>query len=401
MEDARRNQRVVAVVMVSVWVMDRLDLITDDSIEQRWPLALQRLPQLLRSADFLCPVGDRQVCMVLPGLASTAQAVLAAHKISRAVHSALMRGGEAATFRILAGIASFPEHAASAEALLRTADAAVHRAEMTEEGIYIAAAAGEDEPIDQLPGLREQLLEVLHSNDFRLVYQPQLSLADGRCHAAEALLRSNLPDGSPLPPTAIVAAAQREGKLGTLTSSVLNVALRQASAWRKAGVTTGVSVNLPPDSLRDPELAVSVARSLELWSVAPRLLTLEIVESSMVHDFAEAAAVLRQLKDLGVKLAVDDFGTGYSCLAYLRQLPLDELKIDRAFVCNIGESAGGRQLVQAMIDLAHSFGLQAVAEGVEDDATLQTLRDMGCDLVQGYVYSQPLEAEAFLRLMQS
>ena len=342
MEDAGRDQRRVAVLMVSVWAMDRLDLVTDESIEQRWPLALQRLPQLIRTADFFCSVGERQVCLVLPGLASNAQAVLAAHKISRAMHGALMRSGEASTFRILVGIASSPDHGASPDGLLRTADAAVRRAEVTEEGICIAPVASETEPIDQFPGLREQLLEVVHSNDFRLVYQPQLSLVDRRCHGAEALLRARLPDGTPLPPAAIVAAAQREGKLGTLTSSVLNAALRQASAWRKAGVTTGVSVNLPPDSLRDPELAANVARSLDLWSVTPRTLTLEIVESSMVHDFAEAAAVLHQLKDLGVKLAVDDFGTGYSCLAYLRQLPLDELKIDRAFVCNIGLVSGPR-----------------------------------------------------------
>jgi EAL domain-containing protein (putative c-di-GMP-specific phosphodiesterase class I) len=390
----------VAVLMVSAIAMDRLHLLTQEGSEQRWSAALECLPQLIRKADFFCRVGERQLCLVLPGLGSAAQALLAAHKFSRAVSGALARSGEADLFRVLVGIACFPEHADSAERLLRTADAAIGRAEASEDGICPLSGPGTVDVVDELPVLRQQVLEVLRSNDFRLAYQPQLNLATGRCEGVEALLRCTLPDGSALAPGILVAAAEREGKLGSLTNFVLNASLRQAASWRKAGVETSVSVNLAPDSLRDPDLPAIVARSLDSWAATPGALTLEIVESSMVHNFAEAAAVLRRLKELGVKLSVDDFGTGYSCLAYLRQLPLDELKIDRAFVSNIARSKGDRQLVQAMIDLAHSFGLHAVAEGVEDDGTLETLRDMGCDLVQGYVYSRPLEANDFLAWRQ-
>jgi EAL domain-containing protein (putative c-di-GMP-specific phosphodiesterase class I) len=121
----------------------------------------------------------------------------------------------------------------------------------------------------------------------------------------------------------------------------------------------------------------------------------------MIHSFTEAAASLRRLKNLGVKLSLDDFGTGYSCLAYLRQLPLDELKVDRAFVRNLNQSMEDRRLVQATIDLAHNFDLRSVAEGVEDQATLETLRDMGCDVIQGYVLSEALPADAFTRWFES
>jgi EAL domain-containing protein (putative c-di-GMP-specific phosphodiesterase class I) len=138
-----------------------------------------------------------------------------------------------------------------------------------------------------------------------------------------------------------------------------------------------------------------VARGLESWGIKSERLTLEIVESSMIHSFSEAASVLHRLKEVGVKLALDDFGTGYSCLAYLRQLPLDELKVDQAFVRNMQRSREDRQLVRAIIDLAHNFELAAVAEGVEDDSTLCILRDMGCDLVQGYGISPGREADDF------
>lgn len=199
----------------------------------------------------------------------------------------------------------------------------------------------------------------------------------------------------PFPPPLVVAVAEQSGKIGFLTAAVLNATLRQLSLWIRAGLNMRVSVNLSPHNLRDTELPDVVARALETWRVRAELLTLEIVESSVIHSLSEAASILQRLKGLGVKLAIDDFGTGYSCLAYLRQLPLDELKVDRAFVRNLRQSKEDRQLVQATIDLAHNFDLRAVAEGVEDEATLGTLRDMGCDLIQGYVLSPALEAERF------
>ena len=188
----------------------------------------------------------------------------------------------------------------------------------------------------------------------------------------------------------LVSTAEEEGKIGLLTGRVLNGALRQMSAWASAGLTMGVSVNLSPFNLRDPDFPEVVARGLESWKVSPEHLTLEIVESSMIDSFSEAAASLNRLKQLGVKLSIDDFGTGYSCLAYLRQLPLDELKVDRAFVKNMLHSKQDRQLVQATIDLAHNFDLRVVGEGVEDEETARCLQDMGCDLIQGYVLSKAL-----------
>src|SRR5262249_47276543 len=159
------------------------------------------------------------------------------------------------------------------------------------------------------------------SNAFTLAYQPQLDLASGRCESVEALLRATLPDGRPLPPPLLVATAEEEGRIGFLTSSVLHAALRQVSVWASAGLSIRVSGNLSAHNLRDRGFPDLVGRSLATWGVSADRLTLEIVESSMIHSYTEAAASLRRLKDLGIKLSLDDFGTGYSCLFYLGQLP--------------------------------------------------------------------------------
>jgi len=395
-QGARTHQRSAAVLMLCLKPKDRLHLLTQDRVQERLEGAIAKLPLLLRPADLYCVVGPGQVCVVLPELANTAQALLAAYKLSRGMHEATADGASDPWVRALIGIACFPDQAEDESSLLMQADAAMGEAEASEEGIFLFPEDRRVESAQQLPGVRSQILDALRFNDFRIAYQPQLNLASGRCDSAEALLRCTLPDGTLLSPQLLVAAAEQEGRVGALTAGILNASLRQLSVWTRAGVNMHISVNLSPHNLRDPDLPDVVARSLSSWGVDPGFLTLEIVESSMIHSFSEASSLLHRLKQLGVKLAVDDFGTGYSCLAYLRQLPLDELKMDRAFVRNLLQSKSDRQLVRAMIDLAHNFDLHAVAEGVEDEPTLQALQDMGCDLVQGYAVSQALEADGFV-----
>lgn len=394
---ARRERRGVGVLMLRVSPHDRLHLFTKDSMEAELQGVLSSLPDLLRPADCLCFVDARQVCVVLPNLTSTAQAFLASHKLSRGICEAINNAqAEWPGARPLIGIACYPEQAGDAESLLVQADAAAAEADQSESGICAYAKQVGDSTEAHLPQLRARILDLLSSNDFHVVYQPQVNLASGRCESAEVLLRATLPDGTALAPALLVAVAEHEGRVGALTSSVLNASLRQLSLWDRTGVRMRLSVNLSPHNLRDPDLPAVVARSLESWGVQGERLTLEIVESSMIHSFAEAASVLHRLKEVGVKLALDDFGTGYSCLAYLRQLPLDELKVDQAFVRGMHRSREDRQLVRAIIDLAHNFDLPAVAEGVEDDATLCALREMGCDLVQGYGISPGREASDFM-----
>jgi EAL domain-containing protein (putative c-di-GMP-specific phosphodiesterase class I) len=398
---ATATSRRVAVLMVRLKPMDRLSLFTQEDAEARAKAAFAQIATSLRPADRYCVVDTLQACVVLPDLAAAAQATLAAHKLSREVSQALRNPQGQSWGRVLIGLACCPDHALDGASLLMRADSAAGAAEHREDGIWAF-----DEPLreavdDQPPIGRAEALEALRSNAFSLAYQPQLDLVSGRCESVEALLRPMLPDGRALPPPVLVAAAEEEGRIGYLTSSVLHVALRQVSLWANRGLPMRVSVNLSAHNLRDPNLADLVARNLSTWGVNADRLTLEIVESSMVHNFDEAAASLQRLKDLGIGLSLDDFGTGYSCLAYLRQLPFDELKVDRAFVRNLNHSAEDRRLVHAIIDLAHNFDLRALAEGVTDEATLRTLQGMGCDMVQGYVLSEALPADALARWLDS
>lgn len=394
-ERAGSARRSVAVLMLCFDPQDRLRLFTRDEAQDATRLAMEGLPRFLRPADRYCSVGMEQVCIVLPDLTTTAQAFLAAHKVSAEISVAFQSMSRDLWARVVVGIATYPEQAKDAESLLVNADAATRRARSSETGIGVFVASGDGAEEQQSGVLRTHLLDCLQSNTFSLAYQPQVDLASGRCVSVEALLRATLDDGKPIPPPWLVSAAEQEGKIGYLTSRVLNQALRQANLWSSAGTPLRVAVNLSPHNLRDPDFPAVVARSLESWNVDAGLLTLEIVESSMIDSFTDAAASLHRLKELGVDLSVDDFGTGYSCLAYLRQLPLDELKVDRAFVKNLLHSKQDRQLVRATIDLAHNFDLRAVAEGVEDEATVGCLQEMGCDVIQGYVLSPALAPAAF------
>ena len=394
---ASSAKRCVAVLMLRLKPKDRLHLFTQEHIGAHAEQEFAQLAQLLRPADRYCVVDTLQLCMVLPDLATTAYATLAAHKISRAMADASRRPPGLIWGRVLIGIACSPDHAEDAEKLLMYADTAATQAEQREDGIWLFDGQFHDGAAETLPIAHAEALEVLRSNAFTLAYQPQLDLGSGRCESVEALLRAKLADGRSLPPPLLVATAEAEGRIGFLTSSVLHAALRQASVWASAGLPIRVSVNLSTHNLRDRGLPDLVARSLVTWGVNADRLTLEIVETSELHSSTEVATSLRRLKNLGVKLSLDDFGTGYSSLAYLGQLPLDELKADRAFVRNLNQSLGARRLVQATIDLAHIFDLRAVAEGVEDHATLETLRGMGCDLIQGHVLSEALPADAFTR----
>jgi EAL domain-containing protein (putative c-di-GMP-specific phosphodiesterase class I) len=393
-------KRCVAVLMLRLKPRDRLHLFTQEHLQAQAEKEFAQLAQLLRAADRYCIVDTLQLCVVLPDLAAPEQATLAAHKLSRAMaHVSRSLPGQA-WGRALIGIACSPDHAGDAESLLMHADAAATRAEQHEDGIWLFDERSTDGTDEQLPIAREEALEALRSNAFSLAYQPQLDLGSGRCESVEALLRATLADGRPLPPPLLVATAEEEGRIGFLTTSVLHAALRQVSVWASDGLPMRVSVNLSTYNLRDRSFPDLVARSLATWGVSADRVTLEIVESSMIHSFTEAAESLRRLKDLGVELSLDDFGTGYSCLAYLRQLPFDELKVDRAFVRNLNQSLEDRRLVQATIDLAHNFDLRAVAEGVEDEATLRTLQGMGCDIIQGHVLSEALPAEGFTRWLE-
>jgi EAL domain-containing protein (putative c-di-GMP-specific phosphodiesterase class I) len=202
-------------------------------------------------------------------------------------------------------------------------------------------------------------------------------------------------------PDEFVPMAEHTGLITPLTKTVLNVALEQVARWRDQGHRMSVAVNLSARSFLDSQLLDDIPELLAMWRVDPSLLELEITESMIVGDPERARTVLERLNQLGITLAIDDFGTGYSSLAYLKQLPVDEIKIDKSFVLQMSANQNDETIVRSIIDLAHNLDLRAVAEGVEDQTILNRLTALGCDVAQGYHISRPLSADRFEQWMEA
>ncbi|OLF11014.1 diguanylate phosphodiesterase [Actinophytocola xinjiangensis] len=246
-----------------------------------------------------------------------------------------------------------------------------------------------------------QFRQALESDQVSVHYQPKVALPSRAVLGVEALVRWVHPEFGRLDPDEFVPAVEAAGLVDALTDFVLDKALVKIRAWLDRGLRIGVAVNLSVRSLANQDFPDQVAAALERHGVPPELLTLELTESGVMADPARALPVLRGLHTLGVVLAVDDFGTGYSSLAYLRQLPVDEVKIDKSFVFGMGSDLGDLAVVRSIVELGHSLGLVVVAEGVEEDAARDQLAAMGCDVAQGYLISRPLSEERLEAWLQA
>jgi EAL domain-containing protein (putative c-di-GMP-specific phosphodiesterase class I) len=240
-----------------------------------------------------------------------------------------------------------------------------------------------------------ELRKALEDNQVLLHYQPKVDLDTGKVLGAEALVRWQHPTRSLIPPAEFVPMAERTGLIKPLTRYVLNLALAQCREWRDSGLDLKVSVNLSARNLLDGKLPEDVSRLLSKWRVPAAFLELEITESTIMVDPKKTMEVLRRLHAMGLALSIDDFGTGYSSLAYLKELPVNELKIDRTFVETMATNRGDAFIVRATIDLAHNLSLRVVAEGVEDEQTMQELAGLGCNVAQGFHLSRPLPPQEF------
>ena len=352
-----------------------------------------RIAEALRPADRFARVSGEQVFVLLPDLANAALAELAAIKILSALQRPLEAAGEVFTMRPHIGVATFPDHAREANELLACADIA-SRIATTRVGYHIYRREDHVET-GLYAGLDAELARAIKSNALHVGYQPQVEVASRACVGAEALVRWTTASGRAINPGTLVGIAENTGLIGPLTVWVLNTVLRHAVDFRRAGVDVRLGVNLSTNLLADAELAQRVEQALAMWDVPASSLTLEITESAIMRDVERSIALLNDVRSLGVQLSIDDFGTGHSSLAYLGRLPLQELKIDQLFVRKMHKSRGDLQVVRAIVDLARAFELTTVAEGVEDEATLAVLRDLGCDIAQGFLFGRAMPQQDF------
>ena len=248
--------------------------------------------------------------------------------------------------------------------------------------------------------LEGRLRRALEQEEFTLHYQPQVDLASGRISGAEALLRWFPREGGIIPPDEFIPVAENSGLILPIGRWVLAAAIGQLRRWLDAGLTAvPVAVNLSARQFREPDLAHVLATELDQAGLASHWLGLEITESVMMDNLERALALLREFKGLGLKIALDDFGTGFSSLSYLKRLPIDTVKIDRAFIQELTSNPEDAAIVQAIIGMAHSLGLRVIAEGVETEAQLGYLRRRRCDEMQGFLFSRPLPAAEFSALL--
>ena len=386
----------IAVLIMELRRANRMDAITSGiSTQTIINYTDQRLDHLLRDADRYANFSGEQLCLVLPGLANKDQGVLAAIRVISELQQPFLIGGYPIMLRPHIGIATFPELGRDAGQLLMYADIASRIAAADEQGYHVYRPEDQVET-EAYSGLDIELGKAIKANELRVCYQPQIDIHTGRCVAVEALVRWTAPGQREINPATLVSIAENCGLIHPLTLWILNTALRHAAAFAAAGIDLGISVNLSPKMLEDKELPQIIQQALDIWGVPAARLTLEITESSMIKDLECSLTMLSRLRELGIRLAIDDFGTGYSSLAYLKRFPVQELKIDILFVRNIHNSRGDKQLVRTIIDLAHNFDLITVAEGVEDQQTYDLLRDLGCDMVQGFLFSRALPETDFI-----
>lgn len=353
----------------------------------------QRVRDSLRETDTVARLGGDEFAVVL-ATSERVHATQVATKILRSLEEPFIIEGQSLHVGASIGIALYPEHGTDEMTLMRLADVAMYVAKRKTRGVAIYDASTDEHNPRNLALLGE-LRRAIDANELVLFYQPKIDLRTRRVTGVEALVRWQHPKHGLMFPDEFVPLAEQTGLIKPLTLWVLKHALRQVSEWRSQGFELDVAVNLSVRNLQDAQFPERVA-DLLASSIRPlRNLWLEITETAIMADPERAQAVLRDLRDMDVMLSIDDFGKGYSSLAYLKQLPVREIKIDRSFVSAMLISENDAVIVRSIMDLAHNIGLHAIAEGVEDAATCERLIALGCDLAQGYYFSKPVPPREF------
>jgi diguanylate cyclase len=352
-----------------------------------------RMTGLTESVRMLARLGGDEFAVLVDGGQATAREV--ADRLLELIRRPVDVPPYSLEVDASAGIAVHPAHGSDRHELLRNADLAMYEAKGSRSGTAVFGVAAAGRAVRQL-AVSTSFRTALGTDQLHLAFQPVVHLASGQLVGAEALARWTHPDLGAVPPEEFIRVAEQAGLLPQLTGWVLDEALRQQRVWAQAGVDISVAVNLSPQGLLDAELPPLVARTLDRHGVAADRLTLEITEGSVIGDPHRTMAVLRRLSRLGVRLAVDDFGTGYSSLAYLRQLPVDEIKVDKSFVLPIGSDPSAVRLVNGIIRLCHELRFSVVAEGIESARVEGVLRDLGCEAGQGFSIARPMPADDLL-----
>lgn len=358
-----------------------------------------RLTGAIRESDTLSRIGGDEFGIILPKLSKRRDAENVSRKIIRSLSSPFNLEKLSLEIQVSIGIASFPEHGRDADTLIQKADVAMYMSKQNNSD-YIVYSPDIEKNNPRKLTLMGELRRAILENELTLHYQPKIKSSNSELHSVEALVRWNHPTHGLMPPNEFIPLAERTGLIDDLTIWVLRNSLEQCSAWKHAGFTTSMAVNLSSICLLNPDFPDILIGLLSSYNVPPQLLIMEITETSIITDPERALSILNRINQLGVRLSIDDFGTGYSSLAYLKKLPVSELKIDKSFVTDLNDNPSDYTIVNATIQLGHNLGLKVVAEGVENLEIFNQLKVMGCDYQQGFFISRPMPPDEFLTAFQ-
>ncbi len=353
-----------------------------------------RLIGALRDVDTVARLGGDEFAVLLPDVRSVHAALQVAGKLRHALEQPFRVDGVDLDVEASIGVVRSGEHGTDPMVLLQRADVAMYVAKTRQLGVFAYDPAVDGHSPAKL-ALLGDLRRALERDELVLHYQPKVSTSTGDVVSVEALVRWQHPDRGLVFPDAFIPLAEHTGLISPLTHYVLDAALTQARVWSDAGRPLPVSVNLSARNLLDEHLPAQVADLLAAHGVAAELLELEVTESALMTEPARAQRLLTQLSALGVQISIDDFGAGYTSLGQLKSLPVNVLKIDKSFVTTMTEDRSNALIVHSVVDLGHNLGMTIVAEGVESEQALVALREIGCDVAQGYHLSRPATAAAF------
>ena len=344
-------------------------------------------------ANRVARLGGDDFALLLPETTAL-QALSAAERIARTFEESLIVDGQSVDMGASIGITLYPEHASDADALLSRAEVAMYAAKRAGVGVMLYDHSADSSSAETLTLLGD-LRQAVERGELRLFLQPKVLLESGKVVGAEALVRWQHPQRGMVPPMQFIPFAEQTGFIRTITGWVVRESLRTLKQLHAQGRLLTLSVNLSTRDLMDLQLPARFAALIDEFRVPARFVCIEITESAIMDDPQRAQTTLDCLSALGFPLAIDDFGTGYSSLAYLKRLPVDELKIDRSFVMQMTRDSDDAKIVRSTIDLAHNLGLAVVAEGVESGSSWRMLRSLGCDQAQGYLIGRPMPAAEF------
>lgn len=358
--------------------------------------AEQRLRGVLRPIDEVHRIGEHDFVVLLPALHDCNHAVLAGGGVIRAFEATLQLGAREVLASIVIGTSVCPEHGDDPGTLLRRAELASAHAEGSSErhALYASGQDGARVPY-------ELLRDAIIGNRLEVHLQPVMDLRQRVIVGVESLVRWTDPVRGPIPPDVFIPVAEETGLISELTRWSINASFRHASRARRTVPELGVSINLSPRVFAERDIVAHILSAMRIWGVSPAAVTMEVTETALMEDPALSLRLLEHLRAEGLNVAIDDFGSGYSSLSYLKRFPATELKIDSSFVLDLQHDARSVQLVRSIIDLGHHLEMTVVAEGVEDEMTLELLARLDCDRVQGFHVCRPQPAAAFIASLEA